>query len=56
MSIVGIILIVCMPCLIWKNEGRHVRVIKRIDFCKNKAVVVQDWYVVRFFQFSCRFL
>jgi len=39
-AIVGFILIIFMPCLIWKNEGRHVRELSRIDFCKNKAVVV----------------
>ena len=26
----------------WKNEGRHVTELRRIDFCKNKAVVVQN--------------
>lgn len=26
----------------WKNEGRHVRELRRIDFCKNKAVVVHN--------------
>jgi len=26
----------------WKNEGRHVTELRRIDFCKNKAVVVPD--------------
>lgn len=30
------------PCLVWKNEGRHVRELRRIDFCKNKAVVVPN--------------
>mmetsp|Transcript_36002 Transcript_36002/g.53640 ORF Transcript_36002/g.53640 Transcript_36002/m.53640 type:complete len:569 (-) Transcript_36002:215-1921(-) len=40
MSIVGALLICFMPCLIWKNEGRHVRELSRIDFCKNEAVVV----------------
>ena len=30
------------PCLMWKNEGRHVTELRRIDFCKNKAVVVPD--------------
>lgn len=40
MTIIGFILIVVMPCLIWKNEGRHVRELKRIDFCRNKAVQV----------------
>lgn len=71
-AIVGFILIIFMPCLIWKNEGRHVRgtlspstcfeivlqctrihkssnrclfvhcttELSRIEFCKNKAVVV----------------
>lgn len=44
-AILGILLIVVSPCLIWKNEGRHVRELTRIDFCKNKAVVV-NWYVM----------
>ena len=26
----------------WKNEGRHVNELRRIDFCKNKAVAVPD--------------
>jgi hypothetical protein len=26
----------------WKNEGRHVKELRRIDFCKNKAVVVPN--------------
>ena len=30
------------PCLMWKNEGRHVKELRRIDFAKNKAVVVPD--------------
>ena len=30
------------PCLMWKNEGRHVKELRRIDFCKNKAVVVPN--------------
>ena len=30
------------PCLMWKNEGRHVKELSRIDFCKNKAVVVPN--------------
>ena len=30
------------PCLIWKNEGRHVTELRRIEFCKNKAVVVPN--------------
>lgn len=43
-TIVGCLLIAFMPCLIWKNEGRHVDELSRIDFCKNNAVAV-DWYV-----------
>jgi hypothetical protein len=43
-SIVGCLLIALMPCLIWKNEGRHVDQLSRIEFCKNNAVAV-DWYV-----------
>ena len=41
-SIIGCLLIVCVPFVIWKNEGRHVDQLCRIDFCKNNAVVV-DW-------------
>jgi hypothetical protein len=41
-TIVGCLLIALMPCLIWKNEGRHVNELSRIDYCKNNAVVV-DW-------------
>ena len=41
-TIIGFILIICMPCAIWKNEGRHVRELVRIDFAKNKAIEV-DW-------------
>ena len=26
----------------WKNEGRHVAQLRRIDFCKNKAVIVHN--------------
>jgi hypothetical protein len=26
----------------WKNEGRHVKELRRIDFCKNEAVVVPN--------------
>eukprot|EP00529_Nitzschia_sp_RCC80_P012955 CAMPEP_0113518434 /NCGR_PEP_ID=MMETSP0014_2-20120614/42934_1 /TAXON_ID=2857 /ORGANISM="Nitzschia sp." /LENGTH=589 /DNA_ID=CAMNT_0000415985 /DNA_START=133 /DNA_END=1899 /DNA_ORIENTATION=+ /assembly_acc=CAM_ASM_000159 len=40
LTIVGCCLIILMPCLIWKNEGRHVRELTRIDFCKNKAVAI----------------
>ena len=42
LAIVGLLLICCMPVVIWKNEGRHVRELQRIDFCKNAAVAV-DW-------------
>jgi hypothetical protein len=42
MTIVGCFLIALMPCLIWKNEGRHVDQLSRIDFCKNNAVAI-DW-------------
>ena len=41
-SIIGCLLIIFVPCAIWKNEGRHVDQLSRIDFCKNNAVVV-DW-------------
>ncbi|KAG7368027.1 transmembrane protein [Nitzschia inconspicua] len=40
MTIVGCLLIAFMPCLIWRNEGRHVNELARIDFCKNNAVAV----------------
>lgn len=41
-TIVGCFLIALMPCLIWKNEGRHVDELSRIEFCKNNAVAI-DW-------------
>lgn len=41
------------PCLMWKNEGRHVTELRRIDFCKNKAVVVENRYVPQFSS-TCR--
>jgi hypothetical protein len=41
-TIVGCCLIALMPCLIWKNEGRHVNELSRIQYCKNNAVAV-DW-------------
>ncbi|KAL7551880.1 hypothetical protein ACHAWF_015115 [Thalassiosira exigua] len=41
-TIIGLLLICFSPCFIWKNEGRHVKQLRRIDFCKNKAVVVQN--------------
>ena len=40
LAIIGCLLICCMPMIIWKNEGRHVRELKRIDFCKNEAISV----------------
>uniref|UniRef100_A0A7S2XPH2 Transmembrane protein n=1 Tax=Attheya septentrionalis TaxID=420275 RepID=A0A7S2XPH2_9STRA len=42
MTIVGLLLICISPCFMWKNEGRHVRELRRIDFCKNKAVIVSE--------------
>lgn len=39
-TIIGFLLIVCVPIAIWKNEGRHVDQLSRIEFCKNNAVVV----------------
>ena len=42
LTIVGLLLICIAPCLMWKNEGRHVTELRRIDFCKNKAVVVEN--------------
>lgn len=41
-TIIGLILVCLAPCLMWKNEGRHVNQLRRIDFCKNKAVVVPN--------------
>lgn len=40
LTIIGFLLLCLMPCLIWKNEGRHVRELRRIDFCKNEAIAV----------------
>lgn len=40
-AIIGFLLIIIAPCLIWKNEGRHVHELARIQFCKNKAIMVQ---------------
>lgn len=42
LTLVGLILICLSPCLMWKNESRHVNDLRRIDFCKNKAVVIDD--------------
>jgi hypothetical protein len=42
LTIVGLLLICISPCLMWKNEGRHVKELRRIDFCKNKAVVIEN--------------
>jgi hypothetical protein len=42
LTIVGLLLICISPCLMWKNEGRHVNELRRIDFCKNKAVVIEN--------------
>lgn len=42
LTIIGLILICVSPCLMWKNEGRHVKELRRIDFCKNKAVVIDN--------------
>jgi len=42
LTIVGLLLICLSPCLMWKNEGRHVNELRRIDFCKNKAVVINN--------------
>eukprot|EP00586_Coscinodiscus_wailesii_P021211 CAMPEP_0172500580 /NCGR_PEP_ID=MMETSP1066-20121228/140220_1 /TAXON_ID=671091 /ORGANISM="Coscinodiscus wailesii, Strain CCMP2513" /LENGTH=513 /DNA_ID=CAMNT_0013274881 /DNA_START=56 /DNA_END=1597 /DNA_ORIENTATION=- len=38
--VVGIILIVCSPVFMWKNEGRHVVALKKIEYCKNEATLV----------------
>lgn len=40
LAIIGFILICCAPVFIWKNEGRYVNELKKIDFCKNEAIVV----------------
>jgi len=42
LTLVGLLLVCLAPCLVWKNEGRHVNELRRIDFCKNKAVVVDN--------------
>lgn len=42
LTIFGLLLVCISPCLMWKNEGRHVNELRRIDFCKNEAVVVQN--------------
>jgi len=42
LTIVGLLLICIAPCLMWKNEGRHVNELRRIDFCKNEAQVVHN--------------
>ena len=42
LTIIGLLLVCIAPCLMWKNEGRHVKELRRIDFCKNKAVVIDN--------------
>lgn len=42
LTLVGLLLICITPCLMWKNEGRNVRELRRVDYCKNKAVVVPN--------------
>lgn len=42
LTIVGFLLICVSPCLMWKNEGRHVTELRRIEFCKNEAQVVHN--------------
>lgn len=42
LTIVGLLLICISPCMMWKNEGRHMNELRRIDFCQNKAVVVNN--------------
>jgi hypothetical protein len=39
-AIIGFLLIILVPCLIWKNEGRNAFALSRIDFCKNEAVAI----------------
>uniref|UniRef100_A0A7R9WDD3 Uncharacterized protein n=1 Tax=Pseudictyota dubia TaxID=2749911 RepID=A0A7R9WDD3_9STRA len=41
-TVIGLLLICFVPCFMWKNEGRHVKELKKIDFCKNEAIVVDD--------------
>ncbi|KAL7517275.1 hypothetical protein ACHAWX_002209 [Stephanocyclus meneghinianus] len=41
-TIIGLLLICVSPCLMWKNEGRHVTELRRIDFCRNNAVVIDN--------------
>eukprot|EP00584_Thalassiosira_punctigera_P000713 CAMPEP_0172530000 /NCGR_PEP_ID=MMETSP1067-20121228/3892_1 /TAXON_ID=265564 ORGANISM="Thalassiosira punctigera, Strain Tpunct2005C2" /NCGR_SAMPLE_ID=MMETSP1067 /ASSEMBLY_ACC=CAM_ASM_000444 /LENGTH=557 /DNA_ID=CAMNT_0013314141 /DNA_START=89 /DNA_END=1762 /DNA_ORIENTATION=+ len=42
LTVFGLLLVCLSPCVMWKNEGRHVNELRRIDFCKNKAVVVNN--------------
>jgi len=42
LAIVGFLLICCAPVFIWKNEGRYVNELKKIDFCKNEAIAVDS--------------
>jgi len=42
LTIIGLLLVCISPCLMWKNEGRHVIELRKIDFCKNEAVVVNN--------------
>lgn len=42
LTILGLIFVCLSPCLLWKNEGRHVKELRRIDFCRNKAVVIDN--------------
>ncbi len=40
LAVVGSLFIILVPCLIWTNEGGHVRESTSINFCKNKAIAV----------------
>lgn len=42
LTIIGFILICCAPVFIWKNEGRYVNELKKIDFAQNEAIVVDS--------------
>eukprot|EP00569_Conticribra_weissflogii_P005625 CAMPEP_0171328538 /NCGR_PEP_ID=MMETSP0878-20121228/713_1 /TAXON_ID=67004 /ORGANISM="Thalassiosira weissflogii, Strain CCMP1336" /LENGTH=565 /DNA_ID=CAMNT_0011828395 /DNA_START=49 /DNA_END=1749 /DNA_ORIENTATION=+ len=40
LTIVGLVLLCISPILVWKNEGRHVTALRKIDYFKNKATVI----------------
>ena len=41
-SYLFLLFVTCSPCLMWKNEGRHVNELRKIDFAKNNAVVIDN--------------